>query len=65
MEAVTTPRKLLLSVEEAAEVLGVGRTAMYALLRTGAVRSVTLGRSRRVRPEDLEAYVEQLAEDQA
>jgi excisionase family DNA binding protein len=57
----TTPTKLLLTTEEAASVLGIGRTRMYQLVRTGKVRSVTLGRSRRIRPEDLETYVEQLA----
>ena len=58
----TTPTKLLITTEEAASVLGIGRTRMYELLRSGKVRSVTLGRSRRIRPEDLETYVEQLAE---
>ena len=57
----TTPTKLLLTTEEAASVLGIGRTRMYQLVRTGKVRSVTLGRSRRIRPEDLQAYVQQLA----
>lgn len=54
------PAKLLLSAEEAARALGIGRTRMYELLRTGEVSSVKLGRSRRVRPEDLEEYVERL-----
>lgn len=58
----TTPTKLLITTEEAASVLGIGRTRMYELVRSGKVRSVTLGRSRRIRPEDLETYVEQLAE---
>lgn len=56
----TVPAKLLLSTEEAAQRLGIGRTRMYELLRSGEVPSVKLGRSRRVRPEDLNEYVERL-----
>lgn len=57
----TTPAKLLLSAEEAARALGIGRTRMYELLRAGNVPSVKLGRSRRIRPEDLDEFVERLA----
>lgn len=57
------PTKLLISTEEAARTLGIGRTRMYELLRTGEVPSIKLGRSRRIRPEDLEEYVQHLTED--
>jgi excisionase family DNA binding protein len=53
--------KLLLTVEEAADRLGVGRTLMYALIRSGDVPSVQIGRLRRVRPADLEACAARLA----
>jgi excisionase family DNA binding protein len=53
--------KLLLTVEEAADQLGIGRTLMYALIRTGEVESVQIGRLRRVRPADLAAYAARLA----
>lgn len=53
--------KLLLTVEEAADQLSVCRTMMYALIRTGEVESVRIGRLRRVRPADLEAYAARLA----
>jgi excisionase family DNA binding protein len=59
METVA-PAKLLMSAEEAARALGIGRTRMYELLRSGEVASIKLGRSRRIRPEDLEEYVERL-----
>jgi excisionase family DNA binding protein len=49
--------RLLLTVEEAAEVLCVGRSLMYELISTGAVASVQVGRLRRVRPEALTDYV--------
>jgi excisionase family DNA binding protein len=40
------PAVRLLSVEEAAEALGIGRTAAYEAIRRGQVRSVKLGRRR-------------------
>jgi excisionase family DNA binding protein len=52
---------LLLTVEEAAARLRIGRTSMYELLRSGAVDSVPIGRLRRIRPADLEKYVAGLA----
>jgi excisionase family DNA binding protein len=50
----------LLRVEEAAEWLGLGRTKAYELVFTGALPSVTIGRSRRVPLTALEAFVERL-----
>jgi excisionase family DNA binding protein len=64
MTAVRTTRtderhvpKLLLTPEEAAGALGVGRTTLYGLLRTGAVASVRIGGSRRVPTSAVEHYV--------
>jgi excisionase family DNA binding protein len=45
---------LLLTVTEAAAMLGIGRTLMYELIGTGAIPSVQVGRLRRIRPADLE-----------
>lgn len=56
--------KLLLTVEEAAQRLGIGRTVMYRLVSTGAVESVTLGRLRRVPSECLEEFVTTLRSTQ-
>lgn len=50
----------LLTVDEAAAFLAVGRSRMYELLTAGAVHSVHIGRSRRVPLGDLENYVESL-----
>ena len=47
----------LLSVEEAARRLRIGRTTMYALISAGTVESVTIGRRRLVPPECVAAYV--------
>lgn len=53
--------KLLLTPEEAAEALSIGRSKLYQLLAAGALRSVTIGSSRRVPVEELRAFVEEIA----
>jgi excisionase family DNA binding protein len=53
--------RMLLTVEQAASLLGVGRTTMFALIRTGDVVTVQIDRLRRIRPADLAAYVDRLA----
>ena len=50
--------KRLLSADELARELGVGRTSAYSLLWSGTIPSMKLGRLRKVRREDLEAYIE-------
>ena len=52
--------RLVLTVEQAAEALGIGRTLMYELVGTGAVESVRIGRLRRIPAQALAAYVEGL-----
>lgn len=47
----------LLSVEEAARRLRIGRTTMYGLITAGLIETVTIGRRRLVPPECLAAYV--------
>ncbi|WP_427795415.1 helix-turn-helix domain-containing protein [Clavibacter nebraskensis] len=54
--------KLMLTPEEVADALGVGRSAVYDLMRLKILPSVRIGRSRRVRVEDLRAYVGTLME---
>jgi excisionase family DNA binding protein len=48
---------LLLTVEEAARSLRIGRTTMYGLLSDGTVESVTIGSLRRIPAECLATYV--------
>jgi excisionase family DNA binding protein len=62
----TSPReaKLLLTVEEAAHRLGIGRTVMYRLVSSGLVESVRVGRLRRIPPECLDEFVATLREIQ-
>jgi excisionase family DNA binding protein len=52
--------KLLLKPEEAADVLGIGRSKFYELLAEGAVESVRIGACRRVPRAALEEFVEKL-----
>ena len=49
--------RLLLKVPEVSRALGVSRTTVYELIADGQLRSVKIGASRRVRREDLSAYV--------
>jgi len=55
------PTRTLLSVEAAATQLSIGRTTMYALIKTGAIESVRVGRLRRVPASALTDYVARLA----
>lgn len=52
--------RLLLRVEEVAELLDVGRTRVYELIRSGALKSVKIGGSRRIPVAAVEAYIQEL-----
>ncbi|MCR3746668.1 excisionase family DNA-binding protein [Lentzea californiensis] len=54
------PEPKLLTVEEAAKRLGVSRTRMYALIGSGEVESVQIGRLRRVHVDQVDAYATHL-----
>lgn len=56
---------LLLRPEEAAQYLGIGRTKIYELIRSGALRSVRIGALRRVPASALTEFVSHLEEDAA
>ena len=49
--------KRLLSAEDLARELGVGRTTAYSLLWSQTIPSMKVGRLRKVRREDLETYI--------
>ncbi|GAB3855619.1 hypothetical protein GCM10029963_50680 [Micromonospora andamanensis] len=59
----TPDNRVVLTIEQAAERLGIGRTTMYALIKTGQVRTVTIGRLRRVPAFCLDEYVQGLLSD--
>ena len=51
---------LLLTPEEAARLLGIGRTTVYALMKSGDLRPVHIGRSCRLARAELDRYVRML-----
>jgi len=54
------PEKILVSPDEAAELLSIGRTYLYELIHAGEIKSVQVGRLRRVPVAALHEYVEKL-----
>jgi excisionase family DNA binding protein len=60
LHGVLTGDPLLLTPEEAARVLRVGRTTLYALIQAGELRPVHIGRSCRLSRAELERYVHRL-----
>lgn len=56
---------LLLTPEQAAERLGIGRSKVYELIGTGELESVKIGRLRRVPVDALTAFVESLRKAKA
>ncbi|MCX2728804.1 helix-turn-helix domain-containing protein [Saccharopolyspora sp. NFXS83] len=63
-EVRSLPARVLLTVEEAAERLGIGRTTTYALVRSGELDSVRIGRLRRIPKEAIDQYAARLVQDQ-
>ena len=54
--------RLLLTIDEAAEALGICRAMVYKLISSGELRSVKIGKAHRVSVEELQRYVQRLAE---
>ena len=48
------------TVEQVAEILHVGRDKVYFLLRTGQLRSIKIGKLRRITDQHLTAFIESL-----
>lgn len=48
------------TVEQVAEILHVGRDKVYALLRTGELRSIKIGKSRRITASHIAEFVSSL-----
>ena len=47
----------LLKARDVAETLKISKSMAYKLIRTGDIPSVHIGSSRRVRPSDLQGYI--------
>ncbi len=54
--------KLLVTPEEAAEVLGLGRSTVYELMRLRRLESVRIGACRRIPVGAIQDFVERLRE---
>jgi excisionase family DNA binding protein len=55
--------KLLLTVDEAAHRLGIGRSHTYVYVLKGELPSVKIGRSRRVPVQALQEFIERLRDE--
>ncbi len=62
MNGHKVPSKLL-TINEVADLLSIGRTSVFKLLRTGKLNSVLIGSSRRIPVSDYEEYVISLYSD--
>lgn len=51
--------KLLVSILEAGELLGVGRSSVYGLMNDGKLESLTIGRRRLITTESIKKLVNQ------
>lgn len=59
MKTTAREAKEYFSPEELAELIGIGRTSAYAILRRGEIASYKIGRRRIVSRADVEAWLEQ------
>lgn len=57
------PARMLLTVEEAAEQLGIGRTLLYKLITRGEIESIRIGRLRRVPTAAIQDYARGLSDE--
>jgi excisionase family DNA binding protein len=53
------PVVLLLTIEQAAQALGIGRSLMFDLVLKGKISSVKVSRYRRVSVEALQAFIDE------
>ena len=64
IEVIQAPR-VMLSVDEAAKCLSVGRSTMYELINSGEIESVHIGRLHRVPADCLHEFVERCRRQQS
>jgi excisionase family DNA binding protein len=58
-QSTPTIEPLLINVEEAARMLGLGRSTVYELIASGEMPSVTIGAARRIPLAALKAWVDE------
>jgi excisionase family DNA binding protein len=59
------PTRVLLTVAEAADQLGIGKTKANELIKSGELHSVRIGRLRRVHIDSIRQYAAQLVSQEA
>lgn len=59
------PQPILVTVDELADTLSIGRTAAWELVRKRKIRSVKIGRTRRVPVTAITEYIQQLLDMEA
>jgi excisionase family DNA binding protein len=57
------PEPYLVSLDEAARRLGLGKTSVYGLVRAGRLKTVKVGKRHLVPTASLDAYVSSLTND--
>lgn len=57
-------RPALLTVDQAGRELGCGRSHVYTLMAAGELRSVKIGRNRRIPAAEIGRYIDSLLEGQ-
>ncbi|MEQ8817864.1 MAG: helix-turn-helix domain-containing protein [Thalassobaculum sp.] len=53
----TTPERVAVSVEDAAAMVGIGRTTLYAAMGSGSLPSLKIGKRRLIRVDALKAWI--------
>lgn len=59
------PERLVYSVEEAADILGIGRTFMFQLVTTGQIDSFKIGSRRKIHRDAIDRYLHRLRTEQS
>ncbi|RTL64597.1 MAG: DNA-binding protein [Pseudonocardiaceae bacterium] len=59
-EPVLPQRRVLFTVAEAAEQLGIGKTTAYSFVSSGELESVQIGRLRRIHADSIAAFAARL-----
>ncbi len=57
--------RVLLTAEEVAEALHIGRCTVYDLIRSGQLESIKIGRLRRIPVESVHAFARRMCEEAA
>lgn len=65
MSTQDVPTQLMYRVPEAASALRISRSALYELIRSRQIRSVTVGRTRLISYNALTEYIDQLEKEAA